>query len=170
MFCVRCGSPMQGAFCTHCGAPENTPPAAPPPVAHPPRVRQNLQTLGILWGIYAAYRGLALLFVLLFLFGIATPAFLHGMGHRAELLLPFAAVAGGLATLAAIFFLFSLSLAAATAYSLITRKPWGRILAIVAGILSLMEMPVGTGLGVFTLWVLAPTASGAEYDALANHT
>jgi hypothetical protein len=170
MFCVRCGSPVQGSFCTHCGAPAQTPASAPPPIVHPPRVQQHLQTLGILWCVYGAYRGVVVIFILLFLMGISVPAFLGGMGQRAEQFLPFAAVIGGLAALAGVFILISSCLSIATGYSLLKRKPWGRTLALVAGILSLMEVPLGTGLGVFTLWVLIPAASGAEYDAIADRT
>jgi len=53
---------------------------------------------------------------------------------------------------------------------LLQRKPWGRILAIVLAILSLIKIPLGTALGIYTLWVLAPATSGAEYDAIADHS
>jgi hypothetical protein len=39
-------------------------------------------------------------------------------------------------------------------YGLLTRKSWGRILAIVVGILSLINFPLGTAVGIYTLWVL----------------
>ena len=58
-------------------------------------------------------------------------------------------------------------LAAFAGYALLTRKPWGRTLALVVAILSLIKIPVGTALGIYTLWALAPETSGAEYDALA---
>jgi hypothetical protein len=49
-------------------------------------------------------------------------------------------------------------------YGLLTRKPWSRVLAIVVGILSLINFPVGTAIGLYTLWVLTqPTAT--EYFA-----
>jgi hypothetical protein len=84
-------------------------------------------------------------------------------------MLPFAAVAGGLAAVAGVFILFNSCLAFLTGYALLTHKPWGRVLAIVAAILSLIEIPAGTAVGVYTLWVLGPHASGVEYDALAHH-
>jgi hypothetical protein len=37
---------------------------------------------------------------------------------------------------------------------LLMRKEWGRILALVVGILSLIDIPFGTALGVYTIWVL----------------
>jgi len=39
-------------------------------------------------------------------------------------------------------------------YGLLKGKSWGRILAIVVGILGLLNIPIGTLIGVYTLWVL----------------
>lgn len=41
-------------------------------------------------------------------------------------------------------------------YGLLKRKQWGRILALVIGILNLVNFPFGTAVGVYTLWVLLP--------------
>jgi hypothetical protein len=194
MVCQRCGGPIQGAFCSNCGAPAQPPPpvqaqppvyGAPPPgaygvspnpygVPHPAiyqaRVVRHLQTMGVLWCVYGAYRAMAGVVAMLFLMGVATPAFMGGMGQRGMSFLPFAPVMGGLAAVAGVFILFSSCLAFASGYALITRKPWGRTIAIVAAILSLIKIPFGTALGIYTLWVLAPTASGMEYDAIADRS
>lgn len=46
-------------------------------------------------------------------------------------------------------------------YGLLKRKNWGRVLAIIVGIFSLMNFPLGTAIGIYTLYVLlqeeAPT-------------
>lgn len=39
-------------------------------------------------------------------------------------------------------------------WALLKMKPWGRILALVMGFLSLIEIPLGTALGVYTIWAL----------------
>jgi len=49
-------------------------------------------------------------------------------------------------------------------YGLLKRKPWARILAIVVGILNLINFPVGTAIGLYTLWVLTQPAA-TEYFA-----
>lgn len=190
MVCQRCGSPVERAFCSNCGAPVTpqagpVPPAPPPaygavppaygaphamPVVLVPRVPRHVQTLGILWCIYGAYRAAAGTFAVLFLLGISTPAFLGGIGARGLPILPFAPVMSGLAAVAGVFILLSSCLAFITGYALLSRRPWGRTLAIVAAVLSLIKIPVGTALGIYTLWVLAPTASGMEYDAIADHS
>jgi hypothetical protein len=135
-----------------------------------PRVPRHLQTLGILWCVYGAYRAAAGLFAMLFLMGIATPAFLGGIGSRGLPFLPFAPVMSGLAAVAGVFILCSSALAFVTGYALLTRRPWGRTLAIVAAVLSLIKIPAGTALGIYTLWVLLPGASGVGYDALADRS
>jgi len=179
MNCPTCGNPIQGSFCSHCGTPVQPPPppAYPvppaytaPPFAHIPRVPRHVQTLGILWCVYGLYRAAAGIFAVLFLMGISTPSFFGGYGSRGNPFLPFAPVMGGLAAVAGVFILLSSCLAFVTGFSLIQRKPWGRTLAIVAAILSLIKLPIGTALGIYTLWVLAPSLSGPEYDAIADHT
>ena len=57
-----------------------------------------------------------------------------------------------------------------TGISLLMRKSWGRIFAIVVAILSLIKIPFGTALGIYTLWVLLPSASAIEYDAIADRS
>ena len=39
-------------------------------------------------------------------------------------------------------------------YGLLKRKSWARILAIVVGVLGLPNFPVGTAIGLYTIWVL----------------
>jgi ABC-type glycerol-3-phosphate transport system permease component len=54
-----------------------------------------------------------------------------------------------------------------TGYALITRQAWGRVVGIIFGILALFHLPLGTALGIYTLWVLAPRLSGDEYASVA---
>jgi hypothetical protein len=37
---------------------------------------------------------------------------------------------------------------------LLKRRGWARILVMIIAVLSLMEIPFGTALGIYTLWVL----------------
>jgi hypothetical protein len=45
---------------------------------------------------------------------------------------------------------------------------WARTTAIVIGILALFHPPFGTALGIYTLWVLLPGESAAEYDRMSQ--
>ncbi len=37
---------------------------------------------------------------------------------------------------------------------LLRRRPWARILALIVGAIDLLDIPLGTALGIYTLWVL----------------
>lgn len=47
---------------------------------------------------------------------------------------------------------------------LLKRKNWGRILAIIVGFLNLLNFPLGTVIGVYTLWVLFQDAATTYFD------
>jgi hypothetical protein len=51
-----------------------------------------------------------------------------------------------------------------TGISLLRRAPWARTLAIITAFLALIHPFTGTLLGIYTLWVLLPSASGQEYE------
>jgi hypothetical protein len=176
MACLRCGCEqgVEAQFCRQCGAPLGVPAQAPgtwPGSPYGPagmipfpstRVRQNLQPLGIMWCIYGAYRLFAIVIGGIFLtslahsgvFGDLPPVALHAMRAFAPVIVMITVVMSAAAIL--------------TGYALLTRKPWGRVLAIVFGILALLKIPFGTALGIYTLWVLAPQTSGAEWESLTG--
>jgi hypothetical protein len=144
------------------------PPAMPMLVT---RVQRHLQTLGILWCVFAAYRilgGLIAMFVMRVFtlrgFGGDWPFNSHYHGAFGP---PWM---GSLLPFIAIYTVAMAALAVLVGYSLLTRRPWARTLAIVVGILTLFKPILGTALGIYTLWVLAPGASGLEYDAIADRS
>lgn len=59
----------------------------------------------------------------------------------------FATLCGGSLVLGAIFDFIA-------AYGLFNYRSWARILAIILGILNLFLFPIGTALGIYTLWVM----------------
>lgn len=175
MVCQSCGNPVEGAFCSKCGAPVPAPPppvyGAPQPILIAPRVQRNVQTLGILWCAYGAYRAASGILAALILMGISMPGFLGGFGSPRDIpFMPFASLLSSLAVFIVVLTSIGAVLDIVVGCSLLTRKPWGRILAIVIAILALIHIPFGTAMGIYTLWVLAPSASGAEYDAIADHS
>jgi len=50
-------------------------------------------------------------------------------------------------------------------WGLLQRESWARILSIVLALLALLNIPFGTALGIYTLWVLLPAGADAEYEA-----
>lgn len=47
---------------------------------------------------------------------------------------------------------------------LLKRKNWGRILAIIVGVLNITNIPVGTIIGIYTLYVLLQSSAGAYFE------
>jgi hypothetical protein len=113
---------------------------------------EHVRLLGILWIAMSAIRllcGGAVLVVAEFLFG------------QQEFLWALLCLVGT----------FILALAAAgiaTGWGLWQREPWARPLALAVAAVSLLDIPFGTALGVYTLWVLLPAEAEAEYNRLAQ--
>jgi hypothetical protein len=157
MFCDRCGSELQPAqkFCSGCGRPVGV---ALVQRASDGRVARNISVLAILWLVASALNllgGLGLFMVSRVIFGRLVrfepdfQGFLHGLLGWLGAFLLFKAVAGF-----------------AAGWGLIQRESWARPLALVLGFISLVHIPLGTALGVYTIWVLMPQQSEEEYAAL----
>ena len=90
-------------------------------------------------------------------------AHLHGLGAPeapTAFLRPLLSVIG-------IFILAKAACGFIAGWGLMQREPWARIIALVLGFISLFNIPFGTAVGVYTLWVLLPAQSQEEYDAMA---
>ena len=54
-------------------------------------------------------------------------------------------------------------------WGLMHRERWARVLALVLAFLLLfINIPVGTAVGVYTMWVLLPRESEQEYENLVD--
>ncbi|MGO9650229.1 MAG: zinc-ribbon domain-containing protein [Terriglobales bacterium] len=157
MFCDKCGSAIQAdqRFCGKCGKEF----AAGAGVGFPrrSRVREHIRLLGILWLALSAFNavGAVILYVL------ANTLF----RHMAEIGGPAAATAWLRPFLGVIALIIAgkAALGFATGWGLLQREPWARMLTIVLAFLALFNIPFGTALGIYTLWVLLPAESDAEY-------
>ena len=175
MTCSTCGNliAQDARFCPRCGAPAVHQGQAAQGTVYPPygmvpydRVRRNIQTLGTLWLIYGALRFILGLFGVLFLHGILGNHFHHDEFNFGWS--PFGRMwMDSLLPIAFFSIIVGVFCTVLTGYALVTRQPWGRVLAIVFSIFALFHFPLGTALGIYTLWVLAPRLSGNEYAALS---
>lgn len=157
MFCDRCGVNLQGepAFCPMCGKAFRT---AGIPLRTPPlsRIAGHLRTLSILWIVISAFRLLPRLFLYTlwrdgdWFFDRGIPFMGHWIGAFVGLSVAF----GVLGIIAG--------------WGLHERQPWARMLAIVVGCFSLLQIPFGTVLGIYTLWVLLPAESEMEYRRISG--
>ncbi len=160
MFCDGCGTAVQPGqgFCSRCGKQIVGPVIAT--AARPGRVQGHLQLLGILWLAISAFNTIG--GVVLYILANTLFAHLHEMGAPeapTSFLRPLLSVVG-------IFILAKAACGFLAGWGLLHREPWARIVALILGFLSLFNVPFGTAVGVYTLWVLLPAQSQQEYDAL----
>jgi len=65
-----------------------------------------------------------------------------------------------------VFLVLRAGLALAAGWGLLEQAPWGRIVAIVAAIFSLLRFPFGTAMGIWTLVMLLGYRNSTLYDRL----
>jgi hypothetical protein len=161
MYCSGCGQPVapNQIACTACGRPLMQ--AVPAGSSAYNRVQRHLQTLSILWLVYSLFSILAWFIALPFL------AWIFGHpGHNGFHNWPFPELHWILPFTTIVIYIrgfFGLLVG----IGLMRRERWARPLAMVIGILMLLKIPFGTALGIYTLWVLAPSSSSQEYEMIA---
>jgi hypothetical protein len=127
----------------------------------------KVKALSILWFIYAGFSLMAgiagLVFAKAFLSGFLSPLLHNGPEAGAQMpewffpaILHFALV----------FLIIRSALALVTGWGLMQRTEWGRIVAIVAAVFSLLRFPLGTALGVWTLVMLLGYRNTTLYEQL----
>jgi hypothetical protein len=158
MFCDKCGAPAQAGqrFCSRCGKGFAAGAMGDPRRS---RVAEHIRLLGILWLALSALNALAgggLLIVANTLFG-----HLHDFGAPSNVPTGFLrALAGTLG----ILILAKSAVGFVAGWGLLQRLPWARMLTIILAFLALFNIPFGTALGIYSLWVLLPAGSDAEYE------
>jgi hypothetical protein len=161
MFCDQCGTQLQSGA-SHCGRCGKA--VLGSVELRGSRVREHVRLVGILWIAYSALHlvgGVAAIVVAETIFGgaIHIPG-----GPPPEItvwLRPIISIVGWLLVVkAAAGFL--------AGWGLLQREEWARTLALVMGFIALLSIPIGTALGIYTLWVLLPSQSDEEYRALAQ--
>jgi hypothetical protein len=161
MFCDHCGAQLQSGqpSCARCGKT-----VLGLVELRRSRVREHIRLLGILWLAYSAVHlviGAVLVIVAETIFG-RTIHIANGPGPEITVWLrPLLCFIGCLILIKAAGGFIA-------GWGLLQREEWARIFALVMGFIALINVPVGTGLGIYTLWVLLPSQSDDEYKALAE--
>ncbi|MGA2695476.1 MAG: zinc ribbon domain-containing protein [Terriglobales bacterium] len=154
MFCDACGNELQAgsSFCNRCGKSLSSPIVQSSRLG---RLSEHIRLLGILWPALAALNGLhaGVLYILantIFnpLVHPERPAFLHTLLSALALLMTLKAFAGF-----------------AAGWGLLQRESWARPVAVTLAFVSLFfDVPFGTALGIYTLWVLLPSEAERAYE------
>jgi zinc ribbon protein len=175
MYCDRCGTAVpQGAqFCSSCGKQVGAPAYGAPAVVQPPstltrsngRVQRHIQLLATLWLANGILRFVEVGSI--FIAGRLLPFLAGWPFSRPFGTWPFDFMAFGLYSVGGLLAFFGV-LHLLLAWGLFERQPWARMLGLVLGVLALLRPPLGTALGIYTLWVLLPEPSGQEYDRLSR--
>jgi hypothetical protein len=128
----------------------------------PGRVQGHVHLLGIMWLAISAFNAVG--GVVLYILANTLFAHMHELGAPeapTAFLRPLLSVIG-------IFVLAKAAVGFVAGWGLLQREPWARIVALVLSFISLFNIPFGTAIGVYTMWVLLPSQSQAEYDTLAS--
>jgi hypothetical protein len=164
MFCDGCGAAVQPgqAFCSKCGKQI----VGPLPLAQPlpTRVERHVHLLGVLWLALSAFNALGGLFLLV-LGNALFPHLREMKGVPPDV--PVGFLTSLFSTLGVIV-LVQAACGFTAGWGLLQRDAWARMLALVLAFISLFNIPLGTALGVYTLWALLPSQSQQEYDAVVT--
>ena len=160
MFCERCGTPIQPgeAYCSKCGKQIMGPVLLAQP--RPGRVHEHVRLLGLFWLALSALDAVGGVF--LYVFANTVMPHFGAPDAAAGFLRP-------LLSVVAILLFAKAALGLLAGWGLLRREKWARILALVLAFVSLFtNIPLGTALGVYTLWVLLPSESEREYTELTE--
>ncbi|MGZ4815955.1 MAG: zinc ribbon domain-containing protein [Terriglobales bacterium] len=160
MFCTSCGNVItpEQAACSKCGNPTSV---GMMYGVRRRRVEEHYKLLGILHIVYSCFvaiPGLVMIFVGKYFLGWLGQFVPHN--PPPSFMAPFVVFIGWLITIRALAGIVA-------GIGLIQRAPWARILALVVGFLSILSLPFGTALGIYTIWVLLSAGAEEEYDRLS---
>jgi hypothetical protein len=111
----------------------------------------HVRVLGVLYLAISVLSLLAALFLLVVIGGIATVVGLAADPGDAVVAVPILGVVGTVVATV----LIALAVPGLVAgWGLLTFRPWARVLALVLSALNILNIPIGTALGIYGLWVL----------------
>jgi hypothetical protein len=114
-------------------------------------MQTHVKVLGVLYLVFSALSLLAALFLILAIGGAAGIVGVTADPEDAAIAIPVLGIAG---TALGVMLLVLALPGLLTGWGLLTYRPWARILGIVLSALNLLNIPIGTALGLYGLWVL----------------
>ena len=161
MFCTVCGSQLQQgqANCASCGTavPGAAPVAAA--AARQGRVAQHLKPLAAFQFAISALRLLAGVALLV----VAETVLPEVLRNEPE-----ASFVSTLLTFIGWFVTGWAAVGFLSGYGLLEKLPWARTLTLVLAFINLLDIPFGTAIGVYSIWVLMSAGAEQEYAQLSG--
>jgi len=161
MFCDGCGTAVQPGqeYCSRCGKHIVGPVSIMQP--RPGRVQEHVRLLGLFWLAFSAFNTVG--GVVLYVLANTLFARLNGLGAPESA----TAFLRPLLSAVAILLLAKAACGFFAGWGLLQREHWARVVVLVLAFISLFtNIPFGTALGIYTMWVLLPAESEREYDTL----
>ncbi len=158
MFCDGCGTAMQAGqgFCSRCGKQILGPVTM---IYSRRRVQDHINLLAIFWFAISAINAIGGVILYILANALLAPG---GSAGAPPFLRP-------LLIVVAIIILGGAALGFSAGWGLMHREPWARTLTVVLAFLVLfINIPVGTAVGIYTMWVLLAAESEQEYSALVD--
>lgn len=127
----------------------------------------HVKVLAVLYLVFSGLLILAALLILMAVGGAATAIGAAAPSEDAAIALPILGVTG----MALVVFLMALALPGLLAgWGLLSFRPWARILTIVLSAIQLLNIPIGTVIGIYGLWVLLSKDTDRLFaDGIAAH-
>jgi hypothetical protein len=178
MYCGQCGTQLDEAlrFCTNCGKsiatrdagallPSSGAAASSSPVAIQ-TMNSHVRILGILWAIYSGFRILMAMWSIVFSRAFI-PIFQNMVPHDNDVnLVPIFRMMSGFYIVSGIWSILAAAVGFWAAWALLKHERPGRMIALVIACVSLISIPFGTALGVYTLVIMLPKNAEQTYNAI----
>ena len=107
-------------------------------------MERHVTVLGIL---YIAFSALGFLLAIIIFTAVVGGGIISGDSEAM-------AITGIVGPAVALFFVLLSAPGMIGGIYLLKHRPWARILVLVLGFINLIEIPIGTALGIYTIWVL----------------
>jgi len=108
------------------------------------KMEKHVTVLGIL---YIAFSALGLLLAIIIFTAVVGGGIISGDSEAM-------AITGIVGPAIALLFVLLSAPGLTGGIYLLKHRPWARILVLVLGFINLIEIPIGTALGIYTIWVL----------------
>jgi hypothetical protein len=118
-------------------------------------MEKHVHVLGIL---YIVFNALGLLLALILFWALIGPGIISGDAEAFAILTIIALVLWSILVIMSIPGIIG-------GIALLKRQSWARILVLILGFLNLLDIPFGTALGIYTIWVLMKDETIALFEA-----